>query len=128
MPCAAGCVRGDEQVVRLWLSFRYVRRDKTECTLGSKVGACHAAIVRGHGKAVLFVFHDPPICDQTVERILQLALACLGQRAADFIDAHGLYEQGKQPAFQHIILLHGKASSLWYQYTTFRVGLKGKKA
>ena len=128
VPRAAGCIRGDEQVVRFGLVFCYVRRDKAECTLGSKVGACHAAVMRADGKAVLFVLHDFPVRDQAVERILQLVFAGLGQRAADLIDAHGLYEQGKQPAFQHIILLHGKASSLCYQYTTFRVGLKGKKA
>ena len=128
VPCAARCVRRDEQVIRLGLALTGIGRDKAERALGGKVGAGHAAVVRGDGKAVFLVFHHAAVCHQAVERVFQLVFARLGQRAADFVYPHGLREQRKQFAFYHILLLHGKAPSLLFQYTTIRVGLKGKKA
>ena len=57
-----------------------------------------------HRKTVFLVFHDLSVLRQTVERILQLVLSDVGQRAADLLDAERLREQRQQPAVKRILL------------------------
>ena len=104
MPCAAAGVRRNEIIVRFGLTRLDVGRDKGKTALGREERAGGAAVVRGHRKTVFLIFHDLSVLRQTVERILQLVLSDVGQRAADLLDAERLREQRQQPAVKRILL------------------------